>query len=180
MTTVTVDTSEVAGETLAYIAGVLDADGYFSIKRSTYNLRVIGDAQNPVFSERIGIKQVKPEAVDLIYGLFGGYRSIEKPSAKNGQPLHSLQVTNAKAAALARAVLPHLRIKREQCEILLELTASRSQRRRVYGQPGMQNTRWGPRLIRRKVNAPEVIAERVSMFERIRSLNDTRNHQAKL
>ena len=69
---------------LAYLAGVMDSDGYFTIKRSTYNIRKLKDSKNPTYSERIGLKQVHPFAVHTIHRLFGGYYHIQKPSTKNG------------------------------------------------------------------------------------------------
>jgi len=59
---------------LAYLAGIMDADGYFTIKKSTYGMRVIKNCKNPCYFERTGIKQVQREAIDLIHNNFGGYR----------------------------------------------------------------------------------------------------------
>jgi hypothetical protein len=109
----------------AYLAGCLDSDGYFTIKRSTYHMRVRGDAGNPVFSEKVGLKQVKCDIVDLLWQHFGGYRRIEKPSAKNGQPLFAWQVTDRQAISCVQTLLPYLRIKKEQAAILLQLRESK-------------------------------------------------------
>lgn len=108
-------------ELLAYCAGVIDSDGYIGIKRSTYSMRVTGDSGQPVFSERVAVKQVELEAVSLLHSLFGGTLLIAKPSAKRGRPLHSWQVTDRKAAICLRALLPFLRIKRRQAENCLSL-----------------------------------------------------------
>jgi hypothetical protein len=37
----------------AYLAGAMDSDGCISVKRSTYAMRVRGDAAAPIFSERV-------------------------------------------------------------------------------------------------------------------------------
>jgi hypothetical protein len=108
-------------EVLAYRAGVIDSDGTIGVRRSSYSMRVIGDCGQATYSERICVKQVEPQAIDLLHSLFGGYRRIEKPSAKYGRSLHSWQVTNLKAAACLRALLPFLRIKRAQAENCLKL-----------------------------------------------------------
>lgn len=112
---------------LAYCAGIIDADGTIGIKRSTYAMRVRGDAGAPVFSERICVKQVTPEAVDLLKRLFGGCRGIDSPSAKRGKPLHVWQVTDRQAVTCLRSVLPYLRIKRMQAENCLALREVKEQ-----------------------------------------------------
>ena len=112
---------------LAYCAGIIDADGTIGIKRSTYAMRVRGDAGAPVFSERICVKQVTSEAVDLLKSLFGGRRGIDNPSAKRGKPLHVWQVTDRQAVVCLRAILPYLRIKRAQAENCLALREVKEQ-----------------------------------------------------
>ena len=161
---------------LAYLAGVLDSDGYFTIKRSTYGMRVVKDCWNPTFSEMIGLKQTCPIVVDLIHENFGGYRHVEKPSAKNGQPLHVVQLGNKKAALLAKAVLPYLRIKRRQAELLLELRETKDHPDKTKRPARMTNNRWGPYPSHRSVNSPAIIERRSGLLAEIRSLNDTRTH----
>ena len=105
---------------LAYCAGVIDSDGTIGVKMSTYAMRH-GNGGQPNYSERICVKQVEPQAVDLLTSLFGGSRYISKPSAKKGRTLFSWQVTDQKASAVLRAILPFLRIKRSQAENCLRL-----------------------------------------------------------
>ena len=166
--------------TLAYLAGAMDADGYFTIKRSTYHLRVRGDARVPTFHERIGLKQVSPAVPELLRDVFGGSIGIQKPSARNGKPLYSWQVTDRKAATAAEMLLPYLRIKRQQAEILLEL-------RRLKGLPrnGIiiteQRDRWGRmRPFRRRVMSAADIDARTALLEQVKALNDIRALQPAL
>jgi len=42
--------------TLAYLAGVMDSDGYFTLRRSTYNIRRFKDSKNPQYSEKVLIQ----------------------------------------------------------------------------------------------------------------------------
>ena len=118
--------------TLAYCAGIVDADGTIGIKRNTYAMRVVGDCAQATYSERVCVKQVEPHAVDLLLATFGGYRFTAKPTAAKGKTLQGWQVTDLKAAAFLRAVLPYLRIKRRQAENCLDLRvvkdASKKQR----------------------------------------------------
>jgi hypothetical protein len=144
----------------AYLAGCLDCDGYFTIKRSTYAMRVTGDAHNPVYSEKIGLKQVKPEVVELLFKYFAGYKRIEKPSARNGKPLFAWSVTDKQAVACISALLPYLRVKREQAELLLQLRESKEITKHI-------------RIVGSNVS-PEESVKREFLFNRIKQLNDSR------
>ena len=167
--------------TKAYLAGILDADGYFTIKRSTYHMRVRGDASQPVFSEKAGMKQVVPIAVDMLHEYFGGYKRIEKSSAKNGQPLHAWSVTDKKACHLVRTLLPYLKIKRKQAELLLELRETKDNVWRVkVGTFEMRHKSGKMVTMPRRIVAPEIISKREHLHSAIKKLNDTRVNQPKL
>lgn len=116
----------------AYLAGAIDSDGSIGIKKSTYHKRVRQDATNATFSERIMLKQVTPEIPHLLKEQFGGYLRLEKPSTTDGKPLWSWQVTDKQAAYAATALLPFLRVKRRQAELILELRESKNSK---YWQP---------------------------------------------
>lgn len=113
-------------EDLAYCAGVIDSDGTIGVKRSTYSMRVTGDSKQPTYSERICVKQVTPEAIDLLRHIFGGTRYYEAPSARMGKRLYVWQVTDLKAAACLVALLPFLRIKANQARNCLALREVKS------------------------------------------------------
>ena len=154
---------------LAYLAGVIDSDGYISIKRSTYGQRVLGKNWNPQYQERVGIKQVSPVVIDLLKETFGGYRGTEKPSARNGQPLHIWQGTNRIGAQALIALRPYLRIKAAQADIALRLRASKnSPAARLRGSPA------------KRKQAATVIAERERLFNEVKALNDTRPQRPRL
>ena len=154
---------------LAYLAGIMDADGFFSIKRQTYSIRVKKEAVNPTYCERVGIKQVTPQAIQMIHDNFGGYYRIEKPSAKNGKPLHAVELRNRKAAHFISAILPYLRIKKLQAEILVLLRKSLSQ-----GRTKIINK---DEPIRYSLSEKQV-EYRESLMAKIKELNDTRDHPA--
>lgn len=115
--------------TLAYLAGVIDSDGTIGIKRSTYAMRVRKDAGAPMYSERIAVKQVTPEAIDLLKLTFGGYRFVTKSSLKNGRLLHGWQVTDLAAAKCLTAIRPFLRIKTAQADNCLALRSVKDRSR---------------------------------------------------
>ncbi len=119
--------------TLAYLAGAMDSDGHFSIKKSTYHMRVRKDAGNPVYSEHMGLKQVTPQIPELLKQTFGGYLALCAPSCKeNGRPLWSWQVTCRQAANATSALLPFLKVKCRQAELIRELQETRSNQYRQF------------------------------------------------
>jgi hypothetical protein len=107
--------------TLAYLAGAIDSDGSISIKKSTYHKRVRKDATNPVYSERVMLKQVTPDIPQLLQKTFGGSCVITKCYSDNSKDLWSFNCTDKIAAHLCNQLLPYLRIKRRQAELALEL-----------------------------------------------------------
>lgn len=111
--------------TLAYLAGAIDSDGSIGIKRSTYHIRVRKDAKNATYSERIQLKQVTPQIPELLKECFGGAFRIEKPSTQDGKPLFSYGCTDKQAARACELMLPYLRVKRRQAELVLELRKSK-------------------------------------------------------
>lgn len=106
---------------LAYAAGVIDSDGYIGVNRSTYAMRVRGDATQAIYQPRIMVKQVVPAAIELLHEMFNGYVSKAPPTAELGRFLFTWEVHSAKAGSACEALLPYLRIKRAQAENALEV-----------------------------------------------------------
>ena len=101
--------------TLAYLAGVLDSDGYIGI-----NKRKAGKwAAN--YQPRVQVKQVDTEATDLFRATFGGHLYRHEPSAERGRPLWCWTVHSAACRPVLESLLPYLRIKRNRAENALAL-----------------------------------------------------------
>lgn len=161
---------------LSYLAGVMDSDGYFTIKRNTYNIRVTKTSHNPAYYERVGIKQVQPQAVTLIYKYFGGYFHKEKPNTKNGKMLWSIQLTNLKANKFIKSIYPFLKIKKEQAHILIKLRKSLNQGKKNKGKKIYQKSRWGSMMFsRRAITSKSQTKYREFLINKIKTLNDSRN-----
>lgn len=114
----------------AYTAGVIDSDGSIGILRETHAVRA-GRASQATFSERVTIRQVEPEAVDLLHSLFGGCRGVIRGRRANQQPLNSLQLVDRQATRILMAALPYLRIKRGQADLCVELRRLKEESRRA-------------------------------------------------
>ena len=157
---------------LAYIAGCLDCDGSFGIRRTTYGIRVMKDCTNPSYYPRILFAQTKPEVPALLKEHFGGtYQAESKSYNPNWKPVYRWEVGHHKAAILAKSVLPHLRIKRKQAEIILELDEMNQSPRVKVGTFIITN-RWGKEIVmpRRRVSS-EVIQAKEDLYKRITALN---------
>ena len=97
---------------LAYLAGMIDGDGYISITRSIHRGRLY-------FGPQIGIAGTRREPHDLAASLWGGavyeYRNgIHRPQFQWSR-------VGATAAMAIEAVLPYLRIKVDNALLALEL-----------------------------------------------------------
>jgi excisionase family DNA binding protein len=129
----------MASETdLAYCAGVVDSDGYIGVKRSDYAMRVRGDATQASYAARMMVKQVTPQAVSLLHEMFGGALMKASASLVKGKPLITWEVHSASAGVACRALLPYLRIKREQALNAIAVCDINSEpRRRTWTLPAV-------------------------------------------
>lgn len=150
---------------LAYLAGVMDSDGWFTIKRE--------DRQAPsgsrwvTYSEIAGCGQVRPEAVELLHRGFGGaIRERRREGHPTWQPMYYWLCQGRAAAELAAALSPYLRIKREHAALLLDLRASKDR--------PFSETRVASTSLRGRALSPAVVAERHRLFLTIRAMNDRR------
>lgn len=161
-------------ELAAYLAGAMDSDGTIGIRRSTYAARVRGDARQPVYSERLCLKQVTPQIPMLLRETFGGSLLLQRPSTLRGRPLHYWEATNKVAAVALGSLLPYLRIKRQQAEICLLLRASKDQPRsatHTHRDAAETNTGTGVHMIRRLELSTATIEEREALYLTIKRLN---------
>jgi len=99
----------------------MDADGYFTIKKSTYHQRTLSDTINANYSAQVGLRQVTPQVPYLLKETFGGCVAVSKPNEPNRRMLYQFQATDRPASRLSELLLPYLRIKRRQAELLVEL-----------------------------------------------------------
>ena len=157
----------------------MDSDGYFTIKRNLSSQRS-GYSVSPLYQERLGIKQVTPQAPELLKDTFGGGKVyLEKPSATNGKMLFVWLAADLAAAKVAEALVPFLRIKKRQAELLLLL---REHKNRLGFGGGRDRVtqhevkgRWGGTILRATgIHTPETLAYREALWREIKSLNDTR------
>lgn len=146
---------------LSYLAGVIDSDGSITI-----GVDRNGSRTTPRFFEIVAVRQCDTEAVHLAQELFGGNITIGKPGSLRGRPSHDWYCYNRRAATVLRALLPYLKIKRQQAAIVLAMRDLKDRGRKA-------NTDRGPG--RTCILKPEVLAEYKRLTVAVRALNDSRH-----
>ena len=151
-------------EALAYLAGVLDSDGFITIRKH------VGNPEFPssvTFSECVGVGQTSDAAVMLFAERWGGNVKIRtRPTEGDWRPMYYWVITNKKAAQCVRDLRPWLRVKARQADLVLAL--------RVSKDLPQGETRTVPCGIRSRSLNPAIFAARDSYFTAIRELNDRR------
>lgn len=146
----------VAETTLAYLAGLIDGEGYIGVKRTKRK-----DATSPIYHERIQVRMVHEGAIALLADTLGGSYYRERAHANNSRPLFCYQASDAKAAEILARLLPYLIVKRESAQNVLRLRASKNDpRARLRG--GMTQ---------RRLMDADVLAEREAIYLRAKDLN---------
>lgn len=153
---------------LAYIAGILDGEGHIGIKKTVTrrNGRI-----NPQYQERIAVRMVDEPAIRFIAETLGGNYYSERPHAHNGRPLYCFQATDRQAASMLEAVLPYLRVKRQNALAVLELRKRKERPDRIAVERQWID-QWGRNTVfTRWLHSPNEIAARESLYELCKALN---------
>ena len=148
-------------EDLAYIAGVLDSDGYIGLARQRENRR---KNRTESYSPRVVVTQCQIGAVELIHSVFGG-RKYELEKGENHKTLHAVCINDRKhITEILTVVAPYLRIKKRQAELVLGFCKMRDAK--LVSKPRLSNGQFAS-----SKNTYGV--EEKSLWEGILSLNQT-------
>lgn len=98
----------------AYLAGMIDGDGYITIQRSTRGGK-------DYFGAQVGIAGTRRDPHDLAASLFGGKVSCYQPANPKHRPQFQWQRMGKAAVPVIEGVLPYLLIKKEHALLALEL-----------------------------------------------------------
>src|SRR2546422_597490 len=112
------------GETLAYLAGIVDGDGYFKVSRAYRWSRTV----HPYYATTVGVSQLWPgEGVKIFATAFGGV-IMDPRKISFGRWMARCEVHGSKAESAARRLLPFLQLKRDQAVLLLGIGRLRPSR----------------------------------------------------
>lgn len=148
--------------TYAYLAGAIDADGFITIARSS---RSKGEkyAHRPTYyNAKIGFTETSPIIPHLLKETFGGSSYEHQPKNPEHKRWYNWQIQNVKAADALRRLLPYLRLKRRQAELVLEFLDLCAEQRNREMKLGM---------------TPEIVEKRREYWERVTKLNAPRNRR---
>ena len=145
---------------VAYLAGVLDSDGWFTIHLNTKQ------SANPTYSPDFGINQVEPHAIDLVQKLFGGRTSVidyskHKANRFSTKPMYHWSPDKLGMAIILKELIPYLRIKRKQAEILLALRTDIV----FHGRTGGRE---------KKCLSPQTVEYRTKLYQQFREIQPPR------
>lgn len=103
---------------LAYLAGMIDADGYITATMSTRS-------GTTYFGAQVGITGSRREPHDLAASLFGGNVTRHHPAGDRShhRTQYHWQMGGRRAVPVIAAVQPHLRVKVAQAELAIHLQA---------------------------------------------------------
>lgn len=103
----------------AYVAGIMDTDGSFSLKRE---IRTTGGSKSPVFTVSILLSQVDCRAIYHIMNNFvGGNMMVIKSKSTASGFCYRFSITSRKSAILfLQRCIPFLYIKKDVAQKLLE------------------------------------------------------------
>jgi hypothetical protein len=103
-------------EALAYLAGIVDGDGFFVVGRSFRTPRIL----HPYYRTILGVQQLWPgKAVRLFAAVFDG--SVKMSPSSAGTPMARCELYGQKFEAATRKLLPHLLVKKPQALVSLEV-----------------------------------------------------------
>lgn len=157
---------------IAYIAGVIDGEGYIGIKKAGTPR---ADRRTPGYIAMVQVKMVDEPAIRFLAETLGGWYYLQKPSARKGRPLYCWQVSHKAADTVLLAVLPYLRVKRQSAETVLqfrELQAQSTQHRtKVVGYRDFTNQHGTVRRVANKAFSDEYVAQCDALWQRCKNLN---------
>ena len=144
-------------ELIAYLAGLVDGEGYVGIKKT--NSRK--DCRNPQYHERIQIRMTEESAIKLFKETFGGNYYHESMHSKySKRPLYCYQASDKLAADTIKKLLPFLTIKKPQALAILELRKSKNDpNSRLRGSPAKRPMK------------PEIVQFRESLYQKIKAIH---------
>jgi hypothetical protein len=110
--------------TAAYIAGFVDGEGYLSIVPYHHSV-----SNKIYYKTNIKVANTNKEIIEWLKAEFGGWIYVRKfASDKNYKDAYCWQMSGKNSIDFLMGIQPYLRIKRRQCELLLEKSRIESSR----------------------------------------------------
>lgn len=158
---------------IAYCAGLFDGESCIRIKKSKA-YRCQGRA-TPGYHACVMIHMVEESAIKFVAELLGGWYYLEKAIAAQGRPLYKWSASNLKAEVILRKLLPFLRVKRQQAELVLQLRDlqkdGKRHRTKIVGYRDFPNQHGTVRRVPNLAFSDEYVAECERLYLACKRLN---------
>lgn len=139
-------------EEIAYLAGLIDSDGYIGIVKGAVN-KAAG-CKNPAYTVTVNFTSTSLEIMEWLVEHFGSkYYSRTMPKKENWKQCYNWINTNQKGRMILELIKDHLVVKREQAYKCLDL---------------MDN--W---IVNKHGTPKEELARRERIYREVRELNTT-------
>ena len=120
----TILTERVAGipseVELAYMAGIADGEGSFTVGKREVVQQSNKTARTPSFSARFSLEMTDEKTVREFAHVFDG-RVTSRRRALSRRMSYTFHASDAKAREVAYTLLPYLRLKREQAQLIVDM-----------------------------------------------------------
>jgi len=160
---------------IAYIAGLVDGEGYIGIKKTkAYKSQ---DRKTPSYHARIQIRMVDEPAIRFISECLGGsYYKEKQHSIKTRRPLYCYQASDKCAENILTTIIPFLLVKKVSAQTVLELRKLQTKRRQYQTKPS--GTRRFPTIYcpDRKIQSYCLSDEYVAMCDKLYLKCKSLNH----
>jgi len=157
---------------LAYLAGLIDGEGYIGIKKSRPGS---GGRVSPSYHARIQVRMVDEPAIAFLAATLGGNYYKESPSAAKGRPLYCFSASDRKAEHILRTVRPYLRVKAQNADAVLDARdfqkTGQQHRTRVTGYRDLDNGRGPVKRVPNLAFSDDYLARLELLYLRCKELN---------
>lgn len=110
-----------SSEFKAYLAGVIDSDGSIGISRRTEKKNSKGYSYREIIQLTWKKTDQTVAFVEMLKNIYGGSTGFYKGGFNNSTDTVKYSADGKKAERMAKDLLPYLRLKRGQAELLLEM-----------------------------------------------------------
>ncbi len=107
-----IDIFELTSGDLAYFAGLFDGEGTIGLAKM---------AKQNSYSFSLGVGMTSPKAINDLHNAFGGRIWLKEYPNPKWRPLWNWYVYGKRAELILRTLLPFLRVKREEAELVLRM-----------------------------------------------------------
>lgn len=148
-------------EVLAYAAGFIDGEGSIGIARANPRKGWHSRGTTPRYEAHVTVVNTVREPMEWLYQEFGGHLRNKKPGKEGWKPQYCWVISNRRAVSVLRELLPYLKVKRSQADLLIAF---------------MDGKTLTPKRYRLEV-PPEEVAWREDMRQKMLALNSPRWNQ---